>query len=142
MAAHYHWLCYAYCLMPNHYHLLIETVEGRLSQGMTSPEWRIYPGIGQRIWEGLRQQIYLGDEAFVQRMQSRAVVAGDASTVPRVQRRPPPLLLAELAGHLGGRDEAIVAAYATGAYCYREIAEYFGGHLATVGRILRGAMLC
>ena len=29
-------------------------------------------GIGQRIWEGLRQQIYLGDEAFVQRMQSRA----------------------------------------------------------------------
>ena len=138
MAAHYHWLCYAYCLMPNHYHLLIETVEGRLSQGMTSPEWRIYPGIGQRIWEGLRQQIYLGDEAFVQRMQSRAVVAGDASTVPRVQRRPPPLPLAALAAPR--RDAAMVAAYATGAHCYREIAEYFGVHLATVGRIVRKAM--
>ena len=30
----YHWLCHAYCLMDNHYHLLIETPEGNLSQGM------------------------------------------------------------------------------------------------------------
>ena len=35
---------------------------------------------------------------------------------------------------------AMVAAYATGAHCYREIAEYFGVHLATVGRIVRKAM--
>ena len=28
------WLCYAYCLMVNHYHLLIETPEGNLSSGM------------------------------------------------------------------------------------------------------------
>lgn len=31
---HYHWLCHAYCLMDNHYHLLIETPEGNLSKGM------------------------------------------------------------------------------------------------------------
>jgi len=30
----YNWLCYAYCLMDNHTHLVIETPEGRLSQGM------------------------------------------------------------------------------------------------------------
>lgn len=30
----YNWLCYAYCLMPNHYHLLIETLEPNLSLGM------------------------------------------------------------------------------------------------------------
>lgn len=29
-----HWRCYAYCLMPNHYHLLIETPDGNLSMGM------------------------------------------------------------------------------------------------------------
>ena len=29
----YHWLCHAYGLMDNHYHLLIETLEGHLSQG-------------------------------------------------------------------------------------------------------------
>jgi REP element-mobilizing transposase RayT len=28
------WFCYAYCLMDNHYHLLLETHEANLSQGM------------------------------------------------------------------------------------------------------------
>ncbi|MBI2987988.1 MAG: transposase [Deltaproteobacteria bacterium] len=28
------WRCYAYCLMENHYHLVIETTEGNLSKGM------------------------------------------------------------------------------------------------------------
>ena len=30
----FNWLCHAYCLMLNHYHLLVETVEGNLSHGM------------------------------------------------------------------------------------------------------------
>lgn len=30
----FNWLCHAYCLMNNHYHLLIETPEGNLSAGM------------------------------------------------------------------------------------------------------------
>jgi len=30
----YNWLCHAYCLMDNHYHLMVETVEGNLSMGM------------------------------------------------------------------------------------------------------------
>src|SRR3972149_9022863 len=30
----YNWVCHAYCLMDNHYHLLIETPEGNLSIGM------------------------------------------------------------------------------------------------------------
>jgi len=30
----YNWLCHAYCLMDNHYHLIIETPDGNLSQGM------------------------------------------------------------------------------------------------------------
>jgi putative transposase len=28
------WVCYSYCLMSNHYHLLIETPEGNISKGM------------------------------------------------------------------------------------------------------------
>ncbi len=28
------WLCHAYCLMPNHYHLLVETPKPNLSRGM------------------------------------------------------------------------------------------------------------
>ncbi len=232
----YNWICHAFCLMTNHYHLVIETVEGNLSRGMrqlngvytqasnrrhrrvghifqgrfkgilvdkeayllelsryvvlnpvragmvdspeqwpwssyrpmigtvVTPKWlavggllsqfgknrkeahRCYQsfvldGIGQSIWEGLHQQIYLGNEAFVKRMQSRARVKGDTLTIPKAQRRPAPASLAEIAAHHGERNVAIVAAYATGAYSYRQIAEYFGIHLVTVGRIVRGVML-
>jgi len=28
----YNWLCHAYCLMNNHYHLIIETSEGNLQK--------------------------------------------------------------------------------------------------------------
>lgn len=30
----YNWVCYAYCLMTNHYHLLVETPDANLSRGM------------------------------------------------------------------------------------------------------------
>ncbi|MCL5774370.1 MAG: transposase [Firmicutes bacterium] len=30
----FNWLCHAYCLMDNHYHVVIETVEGNMSRGM------------------------------------------------------------------------------------------------------------
>ncbi len=30
----YNWLCHAYCLMDNHYHVMIETLEANLSAGM------------------------------------------------------------------------------------------------------------
>jgi REP element-mobilizing transposase RayT len=30
----YNWLCHAYCLMNNHYHVVIETPDGNLSKGM------------------------------------------------------------------------------------------------------------
>jgi len=34
VVAEYAWICHAYCLMPNHYHLLIETPKPTLSRGM------------------------------------------------------------------------------------------------------------
>jgi putative transposase len=79
-------------------------------------------GIGQGIWEGLRQQIYFGDEAFVEKMQSRADVKGDTLAIPRAQRRPPPPSLAEIAAHHGERNATIAVAYTTGPYSYRQIA--------------------
>ena len=30
----YNWVCHSYCLMSNHYHLVVETAEGNLSKGM------------------------------------------------------------------------------------------------------------
>ncbi len=68
------------------------------------------------------------------------VTAADKMTIPRVQIRPPARSLAVIAELHADRDEAIVAAYATGAYSYRQIAEHFGSHLATVGRIVRASL--
>jgi len=30
----YNWLCHAYCLVDNHYHILVETPDANLSRGM------------------------------------------------------------------------------------------------------------
>jgi len=231
----YHWICHAYCLMSNHYHLVIETAEANLSKGMRQlngvytqaynrrhgrvghlfqgrfkgilvdqdayllelgrylvlnpvragmvdapeqwrwssyramigkepvPKWlsveRILGQFGEpvgqarrrfarfvrerashSVWDGLRQQIYLGDQAFVEKMQAKAKINGDVRSVPQSQRRPPALALAEIAASHSERNAAISAAYATGHYSYREIAEHFGIHLATVGRIVRKTM--
>ena len=37
----YQWQCHAYCLMSNHYHLLIETQTPTLSKGMSKSKGRI-----------------------------------------------------------------------------------------------------
>jgi len=42
------WLCHAYCLMGNHYHLLIETPNGNLSKGMRELNGVCTQGFNQR----------------------------------------------------------------------------------------------
>ncbi len=225
----YRWRCYAYCLMDNHYHVLIDTEEPTLSAGMRQlngvftqrcnrrhgrvghvfqgrfkailverdahllelcryvvlnpvrarlvreadawpwssyratvglasvPPWLSVEGLlahfgsdrgraqqayvqfvreGIRAtspWEHLRGQIYLGSEAFCQRLVSETL----QPEVPRTQRQPvrPPLqeLLTE------GSDRKRQAARASQLYGYRlrEIAECLGVHYATVSRWLR-----
>jgi REP element-mobilizing transposase RayT len=97
---------------------------------------------GASVWSGLRQQIYLGGDTFVAKMQEKVPVQTDQLNIPRSQRRrPAPPLEAIVAEH-PERNAAIVAAYATGAYSYREIADHFGLHPATVGRVIRANPRC
>jgi REP element-mobilizing transposase RayT len=44
----FNWLCHAYCLMGNHYHLLIETLDGNLSKGMRELNGVYTQGFNQR----------------------------------------------------------------------------------------------
>ena len=34
VCSRFNWVCHAYCLMSNHYHVVVETVDGNLSKGM------------------------------------------------------------------------------------------------------------
>lgn len=94
-------------------------------------------GIGQSsVWEGLRHQVFLGGEAFVERHSATSSSLGQLREVPRAQRRPFAEPLADMAQRYPAR-EAMARAYQTGAYSMREIADYFGVHYSTVSRFVR-----
>jgi DNA-directed RNA polymerase specialized sigma24 family protein len=52
-------------------------------------------------------------------------------------RRPPPPTLTQIEERSPDRNTAIVKAHATGAYSYQQIAEHFGLHFTTVGKVVR-----
>lgn len=230
---HYNWLCHAYCLMDNHYHLCIETPDANLSKGMRQLNgvytqtfnrahgrvghvfqgrykailvdkenyllalsryivlnpvragmvrsakdwsWSSYRAtVGQRKapkflhtdwllaafakrkstaierykqfiaegkgqpspWEALRNQVYLGSDQFVDKMQSLIGGNKELSEIPRSQRRPLPKTLHDYAIASQDRNSAITHAYRSGGYTLKEIGGYFGLHYSTVSGIIK-----
>lgn len=64
----YHWLCHVYCLMNNHYHLVVETPEGNISAGMrqlngvyTQTSNRLHGRVGH-IYQGRYKAIIVQKE--------------------------------------------------------------------------------
>jgi REP element-mobilizing transposase RayT len=81
-------------------------------------------GVGlASIWEDLAGQVFLGSEAFVERMRSR-LPKDDLREVPRVQRRAPPRPLSDYLA-FPDRKTGMAEAYLTGAYTMKEIADAF-----------------
>ena len=228
----FNWVCQAYCLMDNHYHILVETIEGNLSKGMRqlngvytqyvnreynrvghvfqgrykgmlvekenyllelsryivlNPvragmvkeaaewDWSSYPSmIGEQerprwlqtdwvlsqfsvkrkiairkyidfiragvglpsLWDNLKQQIYLGDDRFVEKMQKEIKQSGDIKEIPRAQRRPKATSLGDYLAYEDSR-QGMVVAYKTGDYTMKEIADVFGIHYSTVSRTVK-----
>ncbi|MBV1961072.1 MAG: transposase [Immundisolibacteraceae bacterium] len=67
----FNWVCHAYCLMDNHYHLLIETPEGNLSLGMrqlngvfTQRFNRRHQRVGH-VFQGRYKAILLQEDAYL-----------------------------------------------------------------------------
>jgi len=67
----YNWICYAYCLMDNHYHLLIETPDGNLSQGMRqlngvyTQKFNWHHGRGGHIFQGRFKAILVERDSYL-----------------------------------------------------------------------------
>jgi len=52
VVSQFQWICHAYCLMGNHYHLMIETPEANLSQGM-----RQLNGVYTQTYNRMRRRV-------------------------------------------------------------------------------------
>jgi putative transposase len=92
------------------------------------------------LWpDHLRQQMYLGDEAFVLRMQALASDrAVSNKEIPKVQRASPKTLQDWLA-LMPSRDEAIVAAHRHSQLSMSDIARDLGLSVSRVSRIIARA---
>ena len=231
----YNWVCHGYCLMTNHYHILIETPDANLSQGMrqlngvysqkfnrvhkrvghvfqgrykailvekenylleltryivlnpvrakmvhfakewkwssyqatinqsTLPPWLhtdwILAGFGKTKvaaidayklfvsegkgqpspWLNLKNQVFLGGDAFVERTSRMIDNDKDLSDIPATQRRSVPKPLQYYGDNIPDRNTAIISAYKSGGYSMKEIGGYFGLSYSMVSRILKGS---
>lgn len=88
------------------------------------------------IWEQLKNQIYLGTDAFIAKMQAKKPDKEDLSEIPLGQRRAMAKPLEHYAARSKTRNEAIVNAYNSGAYGMKEIGDHFGLHYSRVSRII------
>lgn len=228
----HNWVCHAYCLMSNHYHLLIETPDANLSKGMrqlngvytqkfnrahnrvghvfqgrykailvdknnylmevaryivlnpvraqmvrsvrdwrwssyrataglvVAPEWldihwllaafdrqkskaidlyKLFVAAGKdqpSPWQQLKNQIFLGDDTFVEKHIKLVDGDRDLSEIPSSQKRVLPKSLNEYEKISTNRNTAIYAAYQSGGYSLKEVGDYFGLHYSRVSRIL------
>jgi hypothetical protein len=92
-------------------------------------------------WTFLKNQIYLGSDKFVERMQKQIGVDRDLSEIPSAQRRPTAKPLSIYEDESSGRDLAILSAYKSGGYSMKEIGDYFGLHYSRVSQIISNSRL-
>jgi putative transposase len=88
-------------------------------------------------WNSLRGQIYLGSEAFVNRMQTLFNDRSAMTEIPHTQRRPLAKSLEYYRDTMADAKTAMITAYTTGDYTMQEIAMFFGVHYATVSRAVK-----
>ncbi len=83
-----------------------------------------------------KKQIYLGSDAFVDRMQGQFSSSGDVGEIPKTQRRPLPKPLSHYREKYSDRDVAITMAYKSGGYSMKEIGDCFDLHYSRITRII------
>ncbi len=87
-------------------------------------------------WEHLKNQVYLGTESFVTKLQPKIEADKDLSEVAKLQRRAKPLAIATYEKRSRNRNEVIIRAYQSRGYSMKELENYFGLHYSRVSRIV------
>ncbi len=95
-------------------------------------------GVGRSsVWDGLRCQVFLGTDGFVERHSALASDPQRFREVPRAQRRGLAKTLSAFGDQSATPREAMAQAFLSGAYTMQKIAEHFGVHYSTVSRAVR-----
>ena len=108
-------------------------------RGLAVAAYRSFVAAGKNqpsLWAKLKNQIYLGTDAFVEKMRRKIEATQDLSEVPAAQRRKLAKPLEYYAKKHADRNEAIAQAYASGGYGMKAIGDHFGLHYSRVSRIL------
>lgn len=89
------------------------------------------------LMDKVRQQIYLGDEAFIEDVQFKCPPDGSDPDIVNQQRRKPMSFIQEYLRGYRDRREAMARAYLEGGFSQAEIAKHFGVHYSTVSKAVR-----
>ena len=89
-------------------------------------------------WEELRNQVYLGDESFVERAIKKIPATRSNDEIPNPQSKPRPKAksMQSYVKQSKTRNEAIEKIFSSGGYTMKEIGDFFGVHYSTISRII------
>ena len=88
-------------------------------------------------WEKLTNQIYLGDDDFVEDMQCKLDPEQSLEDIPKIQKQAPPRPISDYKQVYGNSKEAMARAYLSGHFGLQEIGQEFGVSHATVSRAVK-----
>lgn len=88
-------------------------------------------------WQDLKNQIYLGDDNFVDEMQCKILPDTDLSEIPSSQKRQVVKSLADYEKTYKDRNTAISKTYESGGYSLKDIGDYYNLHYSRVSRIVK-----
>jgi REP element-mobilizing transposase RayT len=125
---------------------LLQRFSGNAATAIREFERFVDAGIGAASpWTDLRQEIFLGDPAFVGAMQDCMLDARRHNgEIPQVQRTGSAPCLQDLLASATDVTAAVATAYGSGHFTIRQIADHLGVHYSTISRLLgrRGVIDC
>lgn len=97
----------------------------------------VYDGMKRGLWEGLRSDLVLGDQAFARECVKHGNMNGDRDEIPRGQRCVDRPALNEVLSGNQGKGAKWLKAVEDYGYTQKEVARQTGVHYSYVSRVLK-----